>query len=185
MLGVIMNKIVLAVIIIIIIAIGAFLFLSHVSSQGEEIQMINYVQNGVTFSYPSDWGVSQTHSNYTVVAICLISSIDSNRTAHVNIHVEKHNYTGEFNDFVNETINSLNADSDYNITSYGSIHVRGNNVTQVTYNSNIYGTIKMHESVWFKYGNDAYVVTYSAPPSSFDKYERIFQYVISTFQITN
>ncbi|MCQ2971808.1 MAG: hypothetical protein MJ209_00705 [archaeon] len=179
-----MNKKVLAVIIIIIIAAGAFVFINHNSSKGEAIQMINYVQNGVTFSYPSDWGVSQSNSNYTVAAISLISSIDANRTAQVNIHVEKQNFTGEFNDFVNQTITSLGNDEKYNITSYGYTHVKGKNATQVTFNSYINGTNKMHESVWFEYGSDAYVITYSAPPSTFDKYERIFQYVVSTFQIT-
>lgn len=179
-----MKKIVYVVLIIIIIA-GAFIFFNHGSSEGDEVQMINYVQNGVTFSYPSDWGVSQTHSNYTVAAISLISSIDDNGTGQVNIHVEKHNFTGEFDKYVNQTVTSLDHDSNYNVTSYGTMLIKGRNVTQITFNSDINGTTKMHKSVWYERGDYAYAVTYSAPPASYDQYERIFEYVISTFQITS
>ena len=179
------KKIIIIILIVIILAAGAFFIYNHNNKgSGNETQMINYVQNGVSFSYPEDWGVSKATSNYSIAAICLKESISSNKVAEVNILVEKHNFTGNFDDFVNKTYTSIAANESFNLTSYGSVHIGGNNATQVDYTSYINGTVKMHRAIWFEHGEDAYVVMYSAPESEFDKHVQVFEYFISTFKIT-
>ena len=179
------KKIVIIILIVIILAAGAFFIYNqnHNKGNGNETQMYNYIQNGVSFNYPEDWGVCKASSNYSVAAICLKDSIGSNKVAEVNILVEKHNFTGNFDDFVNKTYTSINANESFNLTSYGVVRIGGNNATQVDYISDINGTVKQHRAIWFEHGQDAYVVMYSAPKSEFDKHVQVFEFLISTFKI--
>ena len=180
-----MNKgALIAIVVIILIIVGAFVVLNHNKDKGQETTMVNYVQNGVSFDYPSNWGVSKASSNYSVAAISLVSAIDSKGVGQVTIIVEKHNYTGSLDDFINKTYNKFDTNSSYNLTSIGNIQVGNYNATQVCYSSHINGTWKNHKAVWFSSGGNAYVMLYSAPPSEFSKYEQIFDYIVSTFKVT-
>lgn len=181
-----MKKYVLGIVIILAVIFASGCITDGNSSQGGDnsTQINSLSRGGVMIYYPGDWVVSQATSNYSVIAISDSASIDNSNVGQVNINIERHPYEGSFDTFVNQTYTSLQADSGYNLTSSGQVTVGNTQGIQYIYSSYVNGTYKQHQSVWVDQGNEALVITYTAPEANFDAKLNVFEFVLSNLQIT-
>ena len=169
-------KIIGVAIILIIIAVFGYIVISDVQfdngnngNSNESVTMLSVSKGGVTIYYPSNWVVSQATSNHSIVAISKKSSIDGQDIGQVNIIVEKKEFTGDFDSFVNQTYTNVGADEEFDLISSGEVEINGERALEYIYtSSSSNGVIKQHKALWFERDGVAYVILYSAP---IDKYE--------------
>lgn len=171
-----------------IIAIILIMFLvSSVSAENkvnEETKVLTLSKGGLVIKYPSDWGYSQAKSNYSIMSISKLDSIDSAGVGQVNINFEKKPIEGDFHTFVNSTYNSMQYDSSFKLVSSGESIIGGRQAVEYIYTSHQNGVEREHKAVWFEKGGQAYVLLYSAPINQFEQNLYVFDYILSDIQIT-
>ncbi len=177
-----MNKLTIigVAILLIVIAVFGYIVVNDItfntgSSNGsnansnESVTMLTMSKGGVTVNYPSNWVLSQATSNNSVIAISKESAVDNLEVGQVNIHVEKKEFSGDFESFVNKSYTNIQADSAFDLVSSGEVSINDEKALEYIYTSSANtGVVKQHKALWFERGNQAYVIMYSAP---IDKYE--------------
>lgn len=154
------------------------------SNSNSDLNIMSLSKGGITIQYPSDWGNSKATSNYSIMAISKLDSIDSFGIGQVNINVEKKPIEEDFNTFVNDTYKSMQKDSSFQLVSSGAVSVGGQDAYEYVYTSTQGTGEKEHKAVWFEKGGQAYVIMYSAPISEFEDNLYVFDFVLSGIQIT-
>ena len=76
---------------IIAIILIAFLIaaVSAEANADEKTTIQTLSKGGLVIHYPSDWGYSQATSNYSIMSISKLDSIDAAGVGQININVEK------------------------------------------------------------------------------------------------
>ena len=154
------------------------------ADENSDLNILSLSQSGITIQYPSDWGNSRATSNYSVMAISKIDSIDALGIGQVNINVEKKPIEGDFYTFVNETYDDMQKDSSFQLISSGAVSVGGKDALEYVYTSAQGTAEKEHKAVWFEKGGQAYVIMYSAPISEFEDNLYVFDFLLNNIQIT-
>jgi hypothetical protein len=171
-----------------IVAIILIIFLmSSVSAEtnaNEKTNIQTLSKGGLTIHYPSDWGYSKATSNYSIMSISKLDSIDSAKIGQVNINFEKKPVEGEFSSFVNTTYKSMESDPSFSLVSSGASVIGDRPAFEYIYTSNNNGVEREHKAVWFEKGGQAYVLLYSAPLDQFESNLYVFDYILSDIQIT-
>lgn len=165
-------------IIFLVSAVGA----AEKSNDGSEVLSLS--KGGLTIHYPSNWGYSQATSNYSIMSISKLDSIDAAGIGQVNINFEKKPVEGEFYTFVNSTYKSMEYDSSFSLVSSGESVVGDRQSLEYIYISNDDGVEREHKAVWFEKGGQAYVMLYSAPINQFESNLYVFDYILSDISIT-
>ncbi len=163
--------------------------LTAVSSEGNnnsnsDLNILSLSKGGITIQYPSDWGNSRATSNYSIMAISKLDSVDAFGIGQVNVNVEKKPIEGDFYTFVNDSYVSMQKDSSFELVSSGEVSIGGQNALEYVYTSTQGTSEKEHKAVWFEKGGQAYVIMYSAPISEFQDNLYVFDYILSGIQIT-
>lgn len=171
-------------IILLLFLISATSVVSADNKGNSDMELLTLSKGGITIQYPSTWGNSQSTSNYSVMAISKLDSIDSYGVGQVNIQVEKNSYDGDFYNFVNKSYNSMQKDPSFQLVSSGGVAVDGKEAVEYIYTSNQNGVEKEHKAIWFEKGGQAYVIMYSAPIDQFENNLNVFDYILSEIQIT-
>ena len=146
-------------------------------------KMLSSSKGGVMVQYPSDWVLSESTSNDSVIALAKSDSIDSSKVGQVTINVEKQPIEGSFDSFINQNYIEIQHYSYFNFTFSGQVLIGDKNSTEYVYTSNINGVVKEHKALWFDKGDQAYVVLYSAPIDKFDENLNSFNYILENMQI--
>ena len=171
-----------------IIAIILIVFLISAASAEKNADEKTTIQTlskgGLVIHYPSDWGYSKATSNYSIMSISKLDSIDAAGIGQVNINFEKKPIEGEFYSFVNTTYKSMEYDSSFNLVSAGESSIGDRPALEYIYTSNNNGVEREHKAVWFEKGGQAYVLLYSAPLDQFESNLYVFDYILSDIQIT-
>lgn len=171
-----------------IIAIILIIFLIaavSASNDDDKLTMQTLSKGGLSINYPSDWGYSEATSNYSIMSISKLDSIDAAGIGQVNINFEKKPIEGEFHTFVNTTYKSMPYDSSFKLISSGESVIADNReALEYIYTSNDNGVEREHKAVWFEKGGQAYVLLYSAPLSDFEANLYVFDYILSDIKIT-
>ncbi len=154
------------------------------ANDDSEVTMETLSKGGFVINYPSDWGYSEATSQYAVLALSKLDSIDSTGIGQVNILVEKKPIEGEFYSYVNSTYESMKTDSSFNLVSSGGVKVGNIDAVEYIYTSDNNGVVREHKAVWFEKGGQAYVLMYSAPTDKFEDSLYIFDYILSDVKIT-
>lgn len=149
-----------------------------------DLSILTLSKGGITIEYPSNWGNSRSTSNYSVMAISKIDSIDAFGIGQVNIQVEKNTLDKDFYTFLNDTYDSMQKDSSFQLVSSGSVALDNNEAFEYIYTSDDGTVQKEHKAVWFEKGGQAYVIMYSAPIDQFEDNLYVFDYILSNIQIT-
>ena len=149
-----------------------------------DLSILSLSKGGITLYYPSNWGVSEATSNYSIMAISKIDSVDSFGVGQVNVLIEKKAIDGNFNKFVNDSYKSMEKDTSFQLVSSGSVSVGGKDALEYIYVSDENGVEREHKAVWFEKGGQAYVIMYSAPLDQFEDNLNVFDYILSKIQIT-
>ena len=170
------------VISILLLIICAFSCVS--AADNSEVTMETLSKNGIVVHYPSNWGYSESTSNYSFMALSKLDSIDSFGVGQVNINFEKKPIEGEFYTFVNDTYKSMQWDSSFDLVSSGGLMVSNIDAVEYIYTSTENGVEREHKAVWFEKGGQAYVMMYSAPTADFENDLYVFDYMLSDIQIT-
>jgi len=190
-----MNKMtaIVFLILIVIIAVFGFIVLSDLNFENannsnntgnESVTMLSVSKGGVTVNYPSNWVYSQSTSNNSIIAISKESHVDNLEVGQVNINVEKKEFNGTFDTFINKTYTNLQADNNFEIMSSGEVAINNEKALEYIYSSNSSnGVIKQHKAVWFEKGNTAYVILYSAPVDKYESNLPAADYIIQHIQI--
>ena len=172
------------VISILLLIICAFSCVYAADENPSEVTMETLSKNGIVVHYPSNWGYSESTSNYSFMALSKLSSIDSFGVGQVNINLEKKPIEGEFYSFVNDTYRSMQKDSSFELISSGGLMVSNIDAVEYIYTSTENGVEREHKAVWFEKGGQAYVMMYSAPTADFENDLYIFDYMLSDIQVT-
>jgi hypothetical protein len=172
-----------------VIAIVLIVFLVFVASgvsadSNNETTIQTLSKGGLVIHYPSDWGYSEATSNYSIMSISKLDSIDPLGVGQVNINFEKKPVEGEFYSFVNMTYKSMEADHSFDLISSGASVVGDRQAVEYIYISNDNNIQREHKAVWFEKGGQAYVLLYSAPLDQFESNMYVFNYILSDIQIT-
>ena len=171
-------------IIVLIFLIAAVNAQSNTTSSDDDSEVLTLSKGGLSIDYPSNWGYSESTSNYSIMAISKLDSIDSAGVGQININFEKKPIEGTFEEFVNNTYNALQSDNSFELVSSGDVALSDRNAIEYIYVSNEDGLEKEHKAVWFEKGGQAYVMLYSAPMDQFESNLYVFDYILSTIQIT-
>ena len=157
------------IIIVAIVCVFGYLIMNNVStadligSSGDNAtKMLSSSKGGVMVQYPSEWVLSESTSNSSVIALAKSDSIDS---------------------FINKTYTAMQHDSSFNLTSSGQVLINDKNATEYVYTSDVDGVVKEHKAIWFDKGDQAYVVLYSAPIDKFNENLNSFNYILENMQI--
>ncbi len=177
------NKILIAGIITLITVIFLVSGVSADNNTDDKTTIQTLSKGGLVIHYPSDWGVSQAKSNYSIMSISKLNSIDGAGVGQVNINVEKKPIEGDFYSFVNSTYMSMPYDSSFNLVSSGESIIGDRQALEYIYTSNNNGMEREHKAVWFEKGGQAYVLLYSAPIDQFEQNLYVFDYILSDIQI--
>lgn len=154
------------------------------ANKGADTTIQTLSKGGLTIKYPSDWGYSKATSEYSIMSISKLDSIDGAGIGQVNINFEKKPLEGDFNSFINTNYKSMEQDSSFQIVSSGQSVVGDREAVEYIYISNENGVEREHKAVWFEKGGQAYVLLYSAPVDQFDSNMYVFDYILSDIQIT-
>ena len=176
------GSIVLIMLAMLVVCLSA---VSAESNADDALEVLTISQDGISFDYPSDWQSSRSTSNYSIMSISKIDSVDSLGIAKVSINVEKKPLEGDFNTFVNNTYQTLSKTSSYELISSGAISVNHHESLQFSYTSlDDTGNQKEHKAVWFEKNGQAYVLLYSAPLDQFENNLYVFDYILSEIKIS-
>lgn len=170
--------------ILLLFLISAVSVVSADDNNDADLSVLTLSKGGITIQYPSNWGVSQATSNYSIMAISKIDSIDALGVGQVNINIEKKALDGDFYSSVNESYKSMEKDTSFQLVSSGSVSVGGKDGLEYVYTSTQGTGEKEHKAVWFEKGGQAYVIMYSAPIDQFEDNLYVFDFVLSGIQIT-
>ena len=176
--GKILNGSIIAIILI------AFLIaaVSAEANADEKTTIQTLSKGGLVIHYPSDWGYSQATSNYSIMSISKLDSIDAAGVGQININVEKKPIDGgDFYSFVNTSYKSMESDKSFQLVSSGESTIGDRQSLEYIYVSN---DTREHKAVWFEKGGQAYVLLYSAPMEQFESNLYVFDYILSDIQIT-
>lgn len=172
-------------IVLLLFLISAISVVSADDNDNSDLTILSLSKGGITIKYPSNWGNSEPTSNYSVMAISKIDSIDAFGVGQVNILVEKKSLDGDdFNTFVNDSYKSMQKDNSFQLVSSGAVAVDGKDALEYIYTSSQNGVEKEHKAIWFEKGGQAYVIMYSAPLDQFEDNLNVFDYILSEIQIT-
>ena len=152
------------------------------TDDGGTVQTLS--KGGLTINYPSDWGYSKSSSNYSIMSISKLNSIDSSGVGQVNINFEKKPLDTDFNSFVNTTYKSMESDKSFSLVSSGQAVIGDRQALEYTYISKVGNVEREHKAVWFEKNGQAYVLLYSAPLDQFDSNQYVFDYILQDIQIT-
>lgn len=169
---------------IITIILIAFLIACVSAESDDQLTIQTLSKGGLVIHYPSDWGYSKATSEYSIMAISKLDSIDAAGIGQVNINIEKKPIENEFYSFVNSTYKSMEHDNDFTLVSSGESTLGDRQSLEYVYISNENGMEREHKAVWFEKGGQAYVLLYSAPLDQFDSNLYVFDYMLSDIQIT-
>ncbi|WP_407455173.1 hypothetical protein [Methanobrevibacter sp.] len=176
------NCILIISVIIIFMSIFACV---NAAEDNSDLTMLSLSKGGLVIDYPSNWGYSESTSEYSIMALSKLDSIDSAGIGQVNINFEKKPMEGEFYSYVNDTYKSMQKDSSFELISSGGVMVGTMDAVEYIYTStDDNGTKKEHKAVWFEKGGQAYVMLYSAPVDKFEDNLYVFDYMLSDIQIT-
>ena len=174
-----------SILIISIIIVIMGVLASASAEDSSELSMLTLSKGGLVIHYPSNWGYSESTSNYSIMSISKLDSIDSAGVGQVNVNFEKKPVEGEFYSYVNNTYKSMQKDSSFELISSGGLVISNIDAVEYIYMStNDDGVVKEHKAVWFEKGGQAYVIMYSAPPEDFEDNLYVFDYILSDIQIT-
>ena len=175
------RKILMGNIITIILIAFLIASVSADTNSDEKTTIQSLSKGGLVIHYPSDWGYSQATSNYSIMAISKLDSIDAAGIGQVNINIEKKPIEGDFYSFVNTSYKSMQHDTSFKLISSGESTIADRTSLEYVYISN---DTREHKAVWFEKGGQAYVLLYSAPLDQFDANLYVFDYILSDIQIT-
>ncbi|WP_407375206.1 PsbP-related protein [Methanobrevibacter sp.] len=180
------NKLVMGslIIFIVLLFMVCAVAVSAANNDSSDLTILTLSKGGITIEYPSNWGNSRSTSNYSVMAISKLDSIDAFGIGQVNIQVEKNSLDKEFYTFLNDTYDSMQKDSSFQLISSGSVAIDNNEAFEYIYTSNDGTVQKEHKAVWFERGGQAYVIMYSAPIDQFENNLYVFDYILSNMKIT-
>lgn len=173
-------------IILLIVLLFSISVIGVVSADNDnsDLNILTLSKGGITIQYPSDWGNSRANSNYSIMAISKIDSVDALGIGQVNINIEKKPIEGDFYTFVNESYENMQKDSSFQLISSGEVALADKEALEYVYTSAQGTAEKEHKAIWFEKGDQAYVIMYSAPISEFEDNLYVFDYVLSQIQIT-
>ena len=158
---------------------------SGVSAEANDQNTIQTLsKGGLVIHYPSDWGYSKANSQYSIMSISKLNSIDSAGVGQVNINFEKKPIEEDFNTFVGTTYKSMEKDTSFQLVSSGQSVIDNKEALEYIYISKENGAEREHKAVWFEKGGQAYVLLYSAPIDQFESNMYVFDYILSDIQIT-
>jgi len=178
------NKLLIGSLIAIILIIFMVSSVSADTKTNDENSIQTLSKGGLVINYPSNWGYSQATSNYSIMSISKLDSIDAAGIGQVNINFEKKPIEGDFSSFVNTTYKSMEYDSSFSLVSSGESIIGDRPAFEYVYTSNDNGVEREHKAVWFEKGGQAYVLLYSAPIDQFESNLYVFDYILSDIQIT-
>ena len=166
--------------VVVLIAVFGYIIVNDIQfdaaqedSNNESVTMLSDSKGGVVVEYPSNWVLSNSTSNDSIIAVSKGNSVDSFQIGQVNVNVEKRGLDEGFDSFLNRTYTNIGADPAFQLVSSGDIYT----------SSSVDGSVRQHKAIWFEKNNCAYVIMYSAPVDQFEANLPAADYIIEHINI--
>ncbi len=182
-----MKKIIGILIIIVILVIGgslAYKSYKDSTSVDKSQESIELSKNGITMLVPGDWVEAKSESNTTAIAAADPNSKDSQGFSSVNVNIEKKTSYNSVSYEFNNNYKTLSRDSSYEILYEGNVSIAGTEGMEAGYTSTKGGFLKQHKAIWFKLGDELYVILCTAPQSDFAEEESTFDFIINNIKFS-
>lgn len=179
-----MKKSYIVIIVVLLIIVGAAIFINNAkNADTNATESFLASGNGVSIMVPHDWVKAETSSNASLLAVADSKSKNSAGYNDVNVNIEQKQTSNSLDAEFNSYCNSLAHKTNYEILVTGNVtNVGGEDGMEVDYTSTDTGIIKQHKSIWIKKDGTIYVILCSAPKSSFDQQESLFNTIIGSFK---
>ena len=177
--------------VVVLIAVFGYIIVNDIQfdaaqedSNNESVTMLSDSKGGVVVEYPSNWVLSNSTSNDSIIAVSKGNSVDSFQIGQVNVNVEKRGLDEGFDSFLNRIYTNIGADPAFQLVSSGDISVNGHDAVEYIYtSSSVDGSVRQHKAIWFEKNNCAYVIMYSAPVDQFEANLPAADYIIEHINI--
>ena len=180
------RKYIVGIVILIIVIGGAFLYANKVMKEKESLNETEYLevsQNGVSIMVPGNWVKASSESNSSILAVANPNSKNLKGFSEVNVNIEKKAITSSLDSEFTKNYDTLSSTSGYQVLFTGNVSGIGEyNGMEADYLSTKMSSSKQHKAIWIEKDGYIYVILCTAPKSSFENYEIIFNQIIGSFK---
>lgn len=180
------RKYIVGIVILIIVIGGAFLYANKVMKEKEshnETEYLQVSQNGVSIIVPGNWVKATSESNSSLLAVADPSSKNANGFSDISVNIERKNITDSLDAEFTRNYDTLSVTTGYQVLFSGNVSgIGGYSGLEADYISNLTGVAKQHKAIWIEKDGFAYVILCTAPQSSFNSKEMIFNQIIGNFK---
>ena len=178
------NTLKLFIIIVILVIGGSLVYKNYKDSTDidKSKESIEISKNGITMLIPGDWVEAKSESNTTAIAAADPGSKDSLGFSSINVNIENKTSYNSLSYEFNNNYKTLSRDSAYEILYEGNVSIAGTEGMEAGYTSSKTGFLKQHKAIWFKQGDQLYVILCTAPQSQFAEEESTFDFIINNIK---
>ena len=168
-------------------AVGAWLSVPKDSESQIQLSLYEDSDRGFKVDYPEAWS-KQNRDDFFATGVVFLSPLqdDSDKFREgVSVLVENLANDMTLAEYTEESIAQIKKLSDPNVGEAKAVNLGANEGRQVIYNSEENGTPVQRMQTWTVENNQAYVVTYTAQPDSYDDYLPTVEKMIESFKTIN
>ena len=166
-------------------ALGSWLFWKHKTSEPQiELSLYENSSQGFRVNYPEVWS-KQNRDDFFAIGGVFFSPLEDDSDKfkeRVSVLVENLSNNMSLAQYTNESIAEIKRLSDPDVGEAQAINLGENEARQVVYRGEENGKPVQRMQTWSVKNNQAYVITYTAKPDSYDNYLPTVEKMIESFE---
>jgi eukaryotic-like serine/threonine-protein kinase len=172
---------------LLVIGLGFWVFIKNKNTEPEPIKLSLYENpsNGFKVSYPELWS-TENRDDFFATGVIFLSPLENDEDTfqeQVSILVEVLPQDMSIGTYTKESIAEIKKLSDPNVSPAQTINLGRQEAKQVVYSGEENGTPVRRMQTWLIKNNQAYVITYTAQPNSYESYLPTAEQMIESFEI--
>ncbi|MEM8832572.1 MAG: serine/threonine-protein kinase [Cyanobacteria bacterium P01_G01_bin.19] len=165
--------------------IGSWTFFRPKNSQPEiELSFYESIDRGFRVNYPQAWS-RQNRDDFFATGVTFFSPLENNLDRfkeQVSVLVENLPSDVSLEQYTADSISEIKKLSDPNVGEAKKVNLGEYEGRQIAYRGEVNGNPVRRMQTWSIKNNQAYVVTYTAQPESFDSYLPMVEAIIDSFE---
>ena len=170
---------------LVVAALGSWLFWKHKTSEPQiELSLYENSSQGFRVNYPEVWS-KQNRDDFFAIGVVFFSPLEDDSDKfkeRVSVLVENLANNMSLAQYTNQSIAEIKRLSDPDVGDVQAINLGANEARQVVYRGEENGYPVQRMQTWSVQNNQAYVITYTAKPDSYDNYLPTVEKMIESFE---
>ena len=170
---------------LVVAALGSWLFWKHKTSEPQiELSLYENSSQGFRVNYPEVWS-KQNRDDFFAIGVVFFSPLEDDSDKfkeRVSVLVENLSNNMSLAQYTNQSIAEIKRLSDPDVGDVQAINLGANEARQVVYRGEENGYPVQRMQTWSVQNNQAYVITYTAKPDSYDNYLPTVEKMIESFE---